>query len=259
MSSEILVEDKFEKFVHLHCHSDYSLYDGFQKVSAMVKKAKNLNMKAIALTDHGKVGGFIKFYKACRTEGINSIFGCETYICHDLQDKKSKRYHLTILAKNNDGYKNLLKLSSISHNYIARVGNNEIPRINFPLLKEYSSGLIVLSGCMSSEFSKKIIEDKDISQAEKLASDYKIIWGDDYYIEVMETGYPGQKEHLQQAYKIAKKLGIKMVVTNDCHFSEKGDAKYQITKISINRNRPYKEDSPNVHYYIKNYDEMIAR
>ena len=139
-------EKEFSQFVHLHCHTDYSLYDGFQKQSSLVKRAKELNMKAVAITDHGKVGSFVKFYKSCKEEGIKPIFGIEAYIVNDLENKKSERFHLTILAKNLQGYRNILKLSTESHKHIVRVGRNEIPRIDWDILRDCSEGLIILSG-----------------------------------------------------------------------------------------------------------------
>lgn len=267
--SEIIAKKEYAKFVHLHCHSDYSLYDGFQKIAiwdkqtgkkligGLVKRAADLNMKAIALTDHGKVGGFIKFYKACKVAGIKPIFGCENYICNNLENKKDERFHLTVLAKNYEGYKNLLKISTISHKYMVKVWNNEIPRIDWNILKQHFSGLVVLSGCIASEFSKKIVVDQDLIGAEEIAKKYKDVFGNDYYIEVMWTGHKPQLEQIKHATQIAAKLGIKVVMTNDAHFSVRDEAKYQRAKISISRNAPLPiDESFSDEYYIKSYDEM---
>lgn len=259
-------ENDYVKFAHLHCHSDYSLYDGFQKIAiykdkeivgGMVKRASDLKMKAIALTDHGKVGGFIKFYKACKALKIKPIFGIEAYLCENLEDRKSKRYHLTVLAKNEIGYRNILKLSSVSHNYIVKVFNNEIPRIDWQILKQYSEGLIILSGCIASQFSQLIVERDDLDGAKNLAKKCKDIWGEDYYIEVMWTKHEPQKKQIKHALQIAKELDIKPVCTNDCHYSFRSDAKFQRTKISISRNSPLRNDDDfQEEYYIKSYDEM---
>lgn len=253
MSEELNREE--QKFVHLHCHSDYSLYDGFQKIGTMVSRAAELGMKGIAITDHGKVGSFIKFYKAAKKAGIKPIFGLEAYICHDISKNNNPRYHLTLLAKNKIGYMNILKLASKSHNHIARIWNNEIPRITPEMLKEHSEGLIVLSGCIASEFSQLIVESQDIDAAEKLAREYKDIWGDDFYIEVMWAQYKPQLLQMKHAEILAKKLDIRIVATNDCHYTYREDAKFQASKISLSRGKPYFAEESS-EYYIKSYEEM---
>ena len=249
------MSEDFSKFVHLHCHTDYSLYDGFQKYSSLVARAKELNMKAIAVTDHGKVGSFIKFYKEAKNVGVKPIFGLEAYIAKNLDEYKSERYHLTVLAKNNEGYKNILRIATESHNHIVRVGRNEIPRINWDILKQHSEGLIILSGCIVGQFSKLILEDK-LDEAEALAKQYKDVWGEDYYTEIMLTGYEPQMKQVPAAVKIAEKLGLKTVVTNDAHYTYKEDAEYQRTKIAISRNGPL-YDTDSGQYYIKSYEEMV--
>lgn len=254
MSEEQNIQE--QKFVHLHCHSDYSLYDGFQKIGSMVSRAAELGMKGIAITDHGKVGSFIKFYKAAKKEGIKPIFGIEAYICHDISKNNNPRYHLTLLAKNNTGYMNLLKLASKSHNHIARIFGNEIPRITPEMLREHSEGLIVLSGCIASEFSTLIVEKEKYDEAEFLAKEYKSIWGDDFYIEVMWAKYKPQLVQMKHAEQIAKKLDIKIVATNDAHYTYREDAKHQASKISLSRGKPYYPDGESSEYYIKSYDEM---
>lgn len=243
-------------FIHLHCHSDYSLYDGFQKIGNMVKRASELGMKGIAITDHGKIGSYIKFYKAAKKEKIKPVFGIEAYLAHNLSQNNSPRYHLTILAKNNIGYKNILKLSSESHKHIAKVFKNEIPRIDFNMLKENSEGLVILSGCIASEFSSLIVEKNAPEEAEALAKQYKDVWGDDYYIEVMYAKYAPQLLQMKHAEKIAKNLGIKIVATNDAHYSYREEAKDQVAKIALSRNKPYFPEDENSEYYIKSYEEM---
>ncbi|MDO8609305.1 MAG: PHP domain-containing protein [bacterium] len=200
-----------DNFVHLHCHSDYSTYDGFQKVEEIAKRAKELDFPAIALTDHGKAGGFIKFYKACKKENIKSILGEEIYLVDDITKKDSKRYHLTVLAKNIDGYKNLLRLSTISHQHLYR----GYPRLDLNLLKQYSSGIVILSGCVIGELSSMIVADQN-DNALRLAKTYKEIWGDDYYLEIMWTKHQPQLKAMKGIFEIAKKLDIKIVSTNDC-------------------------------------------
>ena len=242
-------------FVHLHVHSDYSLYDGFQKVDKIVETVSNLGMKAVALTDHGKVAGLIAFYNACKAKGIKPILGLEAYVCDDLNDKKSKRNHLILLAKNNIGYKNLLKISTESHKYIVKIFNQEIPRVDFDILKENSEGLIVLSGCIAGKYSRLLLDDK-LEEAKELIRKYKDVWGDDYYLEVMWTKYQPQLKQIKYTIGIAEELGVKVVATNDAHYSVKEDAKYQMAKIAISRSSPYYDENEPSEYYLKSYEEM---
>jgi DNA polymerase-3 subunit alpha len=139
------------KFTHLHCHSHYSLLDGASHIKPLVARAKELGMDALALTDHGNLHGALKFYQACRKADINPIIGYEAYIVGNHRDADDSNYHLTVLAKNRTGYQNLLKLAS--HAFLD--GFYRKPRIDHDLLKGHSDGLIVLSGCMSSEFAKQ--------------------------------------------------------------------------------------------------------
>lgn len=246
-----------QKFVHLHCHSDYSLYDGFQKIASIVDRASELGMKGIAITDHGKVGSYIKFYKACKKKNIKPIFGIEAYLCHNLDNGvREPRYHITLLAKNIEGYRNILRLATESHRHIVKIWGNEIPRISFEMLKKHGAGLVVLSGCIASEFSTMIVEKKSVEAAKHLAKQYKDIWGDDYYIEVMWTKFAPQLEQMKNAEIIAKELDIKIVATNDAHFSYREDAKYQTYKIALSRKKPYFPEGNISEYYIKSYQEM---
>lgn len=253
-------------FVHLHCHSDFSLYDGFQTVPGMVARAKELGFPGIALTDHGKIGGFVKLSKACKPakkykEGqehlareIKPMFGCETYLVDDLENKKGKRYHCTVLAKNNKGLENLYKIVTISAENTYR----NFPRMDWKILSEHGEGLILGSGCVQSKFSQHIVNG-EIEEAENLAKRYKDVWGDDYYIEVMWTGYEPQRQVLTEGIRIAKKLDIKVITTNDVHYSLKEDGSSQRVKIAISRNGPLAPDEYRDHQmYMKTWDEMIA-
>jgi len=158
-------------FVHLHCHTNYSLYDGFMSPLNLARRAKELDMPAVAITDHGKAAGFIKFQDACKpekepddakkkksfnpawTKDIKPIFGCEMYLCHNLEGKKNeKRYHIVILAKNNEGLKNVNRLSAIGHEKTAY----GFPRVDFEKLKAHSEGLIVMSACINGEIPQLI-------------------------------------------------------------------------------------------------------
>lgn len=263
------------KFLHCHCHSDFSTYDGFQTVPEMVGRAKKLDFPGIALTDHGKVGGFIKLQKACEPvkekditdketgkideskkhllKKIKPIFGVEAYLVDDLSYTKGQRYHQTIWAKNNKGIENLYKLASLSSENTFR----GFPRMDWDMLKEYSDGLMIASGCIVGKFAN-LITSENIEAAEKLAKQYKDVWGGDYYIEVMWTGYEPQKQVMKHGVEIAKKLGIKVIATNDCHYSLKESGESQRVKIAISRNGPLQRDEYRDHQmYMKTYDEMV--
>lgn len=255
-------------FAHLHCHTDYSLYDGFQKTQSMVLRAKELDMPAIAMTDHGKIGGFIKLHNYCTKkdpEGtkpddieygdkkIKPIFGVEAYCVDDVENKKAKKHHLTILAKNLEGYHNLLELVTLSHENTYR----GFPRMDFKMLKNLSSGLIVLSGCVVGEVASHIIND-NIDNAKKTVRRYKDLFGDDYYLEIMWTKHIPQIKVIRSAIDLSKEFGIDIVATNDAHYTYKEEAEYQKVKISISRNSPFFDSEFRHEYFIKSYEEMIS-
>ena len=262
-------------FVHCHCHSDYSTYDGFQTVPEMVGKAKELGFEAIGLTDHGKVGGLLKLQKACQAakekdiidkktgkideskrhllREIKPILGIEAYVVDDLSNTKGTRYHQTIWAKNNKGIESLYKLASLSSEHTFR----GFPRMDWEMLKNNSEGLMVASGCIIGKFANLIVNE-NLDGAENLAKMYKEVWGDDFYIEIMWTGYDPQKLVIKHGVEIAKKLGIKIITSNDVHYSVKNKAESQRVKISISRNGPLKNDEyRDSHMYLKTYEEMI--
>src|SRR3990167_5632755 len=177
------------KFVHLHSHTEYSLLDGLSKIPKLIKKAKELGMEALAITDHGAMYGAIEFYKACKEAGIKPIIGVEMYVAkRGHKDKEGKLdsepYHLTVLAKNYQGYLNLMKLTTIANidGYYYR------PRVDKKLLKQYSEGLIALSGCPSGEFIRSL-EDGKIEKTESILKSYQEIFGSDFYIELQSHPY----------------------------------------------------------------------
>ncbi len=222
-------------FTHLHVHSHYSLLDGLGKVDDLVKRAKELGMTALALTDHGAMYGAIDFYKTAKKAGIKPIIGCELYVASENRLLKragidDKRYHLTVLAKNIDGYKNLIKL--VTKAYLE--GFYYKPRVDKELLREHSKGLIVLSGCFQSEISKAI-RNKKIDDAEKLIYEHQEIFGkDSFYLEIMPHGDAGEMESILQTYKyLSQKTGAKLVATNDVHYVNHEDAEAQDILISV--------------------------
>ena len=205
-------------FVHLHNHSQYSLLDGLTKLPALVDYVKNTGMKAVALTDHGTMSGIIEFYKACRSGDIKPIIGMEAYIApRSLADKDPTHdrqyFHLTLLAMNNVGYQNLMRLSSIAN----LEGFYYRPRIDRAMLEKYSAGLIVLSGCIGGELSDALRQ-QQYEQAKQTAAWYKQVFGDRYYIELMDHGHDEhpsvwqeQTDVNQELLKISNELEIEAV------------------------------------------------
>ncbi|MBX4188946.1 PHP domain-containing protein, partial [Candidatus Saccharibacteria bacterium] len=212
-------------YVHLHNHTQYSLLDGLTKVPALIERVKKLGMGSVAITDHGTMSGAIEFYKAAKEAGIKPIIGMEGYVAprtHLDKDPARDRqyYHLTILAMNHVGYKNLMRLSSIAN----LDGFYYRPRVDRDLLEKYSEGLIVLSGCMGGEVSDALRQDQ-YEQAKESAAWYKRVFGDRYYIELMDHGHPAhptmweeQEKVNRQLLKISRQLGIPAVVTCDAHY-----------------------------------------
>ncbi len=214
-------------FVPLHNHSDYSLLDGASQLPKMVQRAKDLNMQAIALTDHGVMYGAIELLKLCKSAGIKPIIGNEMYVINgsidDPQVKKERRYHLVVLAKNDIGYKNLVKLTTISHLSGVR-GRGIFSRacIDKHLLKEYSEGLIISTACLGGEIPQAILHGRfDI--ARNVASWYKDIFGNDFYLEIQDHGSNEDRIVNVEIAKIAKELDIQLIATNDAHYLTKND------------------------------------
>ena len=212
-------------FVHLHNHTFHSVLDGLTKIHDLVDKVKELGMEAAAVTDHGTMSGILDYYKTAKKAGIKPIIGIETYVAtrsrFDRDPGKDKqRFHLTVLAMNNTGFHNLMKLSTRAN----LEGMYYKPRIDHELLEELNEGLIVLSGCASGEIGVALKED-DYDRAHEIAKWYKSIFGDRYYLELQDHGHPKSNTHWDVQAKIneglirlSKELGIEMVVTCDGHY-----------------------------------------
>ena len=246
-------------FTHLHVHSQYSILDGAASVSALVNKAKNDGMKALALTDHGTMFGIKEFHLNCKKWGIKPILGCETYVAErTIYDKKDKidrsGHHLILLAKNDRGYKNLVKLISIANNE----GFYYKPRIDKTLLKKYSEGLIVSSSCLGGEIPT-LLMNNHIKDAEDSIVWFKGVFGSDYYLELQrhpsempqqrEEVYDKQVEVNKLILLLAKKYGIKVIATNDVHFTNAEDADAHDLLICLNTGKDV--DDPNRMRYTK--------
>lgn len=214
-------------FTHLHLHTEYSLLDGFTKIDKLMEKLKEFGMDSCAITDHGNMYGVIEFYKKCQANNIKPIIGCEVYICENdykIKTPQNKRYyHLILLAKNNNGYKNLLKIVSKAYTQ----GYYYKPRIDFEVLKEYKEDLIGLSACLNGEINQRILEN-DIKKAYSTAKKYLNLFGkENFYLEVQYHGLKEQKKVNEVLLQIHKDLDIELVCTNDVHYVEKNDAFYQ--------------------------------
>lgn len=216
-------------FCHLHVHSDYSLLDSCAKLDGLIAKAKRLNMPALALTDHGNMFGVLNFEHICHANGINPIVGCEFYVGddHTKQERTKygkKNYHLILLCENETGYKNMSWLCSDANTEGQYFGK---PRIDFEMLKQRHEGLICLSACIAGELPQTLLNDTE-EAAEELICKYRDLFGPDhYYIELQDHGLPEQKELNPKLIKLARKLNVPLVVTNDIHYLEKEDAEAQ--------------------------------
>jgi len=213
-------------FVHLHVHTEYSLLDGACRISELVAQAKKHKMPALAITDHGVMYGAIQFYKEAIRQGVKPIIGCEMYVAHQSRfDKSSQRketpYHLILLVKNNEGYKNLIKLVTLSY----LEGFYYKPRIDKEILREHSNGLIALSACLKGEISQCILQ-KNIKKAKEVALDFLDIFGEDnFYLELQKNGIPEQEIVNENLIEISQELSIPVVASNDIHYINKEDAR----------------------------------
>lgn len=224
-------------FVHLHVHSHYSLLDGLGKIHDLVAKAKEFGLPAMALTDHGSMYGAIEFYLACRNQGLKPIIGLEAYITDDVKKPPSgsaeRAYnHLTLLAKNLEGYQNLMKLTSLGH----LEGFYFRPRIDHSMLKENKGGIIVLSGCLRGELPQALLSG-NLNQAKKIINFYKEIFGQDYYLEVQSHSHLPDQEKVNQAlYELSEELHVPLVATSDTHYVNKEDVEAHDILLCIQTN-----------------------
>jgi DNA polymerase III subunit alpha len=256
--------NKMAEFVHLHNHTEYSLLDGLSKIKNMVDYVKDLGMKSIAITDHGNMYGTIKFYKTCIDAGIKPIIGCEIYVAkrslHDKDAEHDKDFnHLILLAKNETGYKNLMKIVTVSN----LEGFYYKPRTDLELLKKYHEGLICLSACVNGYVSEPLTKN-DEALAEQRATKLAEIFGPEhFYFELQRhINVPPQNGVNEKLLKLSKKLGIPIVATNDNHYSKKEDAEAQEILLCVqtqttilDKNRKLSMiDSPD--FYIKSAEEM---
>lgn len=250
-------------FVHLHNHTEFSLLDGVCRVKDMVNKAKAFGMQAVALTDHGVMYAVIPFYNYAKAAGIKPIIGCEIYLAprsmHQKEGKiDARNRHLVLLAKNEVGYKNLMKIVSLGH----VEGFYYKPRVDFTVLEKYHDGLIALSGCMAGPIAVKIL-DGDMEAARLEAKRLHGIFGEDLYLEIQDQGIAGQSEIITGLLQINKETGIPLVATNDIHYLTQEDAKAQDVLLCISTGKTL-DDSDRLsfktkEFYFKSQQEMAER
>ena len=243
-------------FTHLHVHTQYSLLDGMAKIPQLVARVKELGMDSIAITDHGVMYGVIDFYKEAKAAGVKPIIGCEAYIATGSRFEKSPYNHLVLLCKNEEGYKNLIKMVS----YGFTEGYYYKPRIDIELLKKYNKGLIALSACLAGAVPRALL-DAGYEKAKETALMYYEIMGEgNYYLELQDHGIPEQKTVNQALISISRETGIPLVCTNDSHYIYAEDAQAHDILLCIQTQKTIEDEDRMRHeggqYYLKSPEEM---
>ena len=249
-------------FTHLHVHTEYSLLDGSNKIKEYVARVKELGMDSAAITDHGVMYGVIDFYRAAKAAGINPILGCEVYVApgsrfdREIGSGDDRYYHLVLLAENNQGYQNLMKIVSKSF----KEGFYYKPRVDLELLREYHEGLIALSACLAGEVSRYLMKGL-YDEAKKAALEYRDIFGKDhFYLELQDHGLPDQGLVNQQLLKMSRETGIELVATNDVHYTYAKDEKAHDILLCIQTGKRLADENrmryEGGQYYIKSEEEM---
>ena len=247
-------------FTHLHTHTEYSLLDGVSRLSPLVQRAQELGFSSLAITDHGSLYGVVEFYSHCVAAGIKPIIGCELYVAygsrHDKSPAEKSPYHLTVLARDNVGYRNLIQLVTKAH----LEGFYYKPRIDKELLKEHCQGLIVFSGCPTAEVPR-MIKEKRLDEARQAALWYRELFGDGYFLEIQRHAHVEHLDTINEALTgMSRDLDIPLVATNDCHYIHKDDASLQDVLICIHTNTTVHDDKrlrmEDDSYYLKSAEEM---
>ena len=248
-------------FTHLHVHTEYSLLDGVSRIPKLVGQAREMRMDALAITDHGSLYGLVEFYSQCLEAGIKPILGCEVYVAHASRHDKgpSERspFHLTVLAKDNRGYQNLMRLVTQAH----LEGHYYRPRIDRELLEQYHEGLIALSGCPTAEIPRLIAESR-LQDAREAAIWYKDLLGENgFFLELQRHAHVPELPTINEALvELGRELDIPLVVTNDCHYVQREDSSLQDVLICIHTNTTIYDDKrlkmEDDSYYLKDPQEM---
>lgn len=249
-------------FVHLHVHSEYSLLDGAARLEELVEKAAGLGMTSLALTDHGVMYGAIPFYKLCKANGIKPIIGCEMYFTAGSRKERGSRkdqpiHHLILLAKNEEGYRNLMRLCSIGH----LEGFHYKPRIDWEVLERHHEGLVCLSACLGGEVPQHLLHGRP-GEAKRAALRYKEVFGEDFYLELQDHSMPEQKKVNPQLIELAAEIGVQLVATNDVHYLEREDARMQDVLICIGTGKNIEDEERfqigTEQLYLKSGEQMAS-
>ncbi|OBQ57617.1 DNA polymerase III subunit alpha [Halodesulfovibrio spirochaetisodalis] len=249
-------------FVHLHCHTEYSLLDGAIRLEDLCQKASEFNMPAVAITDHGNMYGAVYFYLMAKKAGLKPIIGCEIYVSHgDHTDKSSefakKRYHLVLLAKGNVGYQNLCKI--VTEGCVN--GFHYKPRVSKEFLRDHSDDLIALSACLAGEVPRYLLNNT-MDEAEEIAREYAEIFPDRFYLELQSNGLKEQDELNEKLIELSKRTGLPLVATNDCHYLNASDVEAHDTLLCIQTGAKVQDERrmrfDTTELYYKSPDEMKA-
>ncbi|MFB0971476.1 MAG: PHP domain-containing protein, partial [Neofamilia sp.] len=247
-------------FVHLHVHSEYSLLDGSARIRDMVSRVKELGMNSLALTDHGSMYGILQFYKACKDEGINPILGSEVYVtAGDMTEKNQgnrQYFHLVLLAENNIGYQNLMKIVSIGN----VDGFYYRPRVDYEVLKKYSEGIIATSACLSGEVQEYLLRG-DYEAAKEKAFFYEDIYGKgNFFLELQDHGMEEQKIINERLLKLSEDTGIELIASNDSHYLKQEDYIAHDVLLCIQTAQTINDENrmkfPSNEFYLKSPEEM---
>jgi DNA polymerase-3 subunit alpha len=247
-----------QNFTHLHLHSQYSLLDGAIRLSKLYPRLRDYKMDSVALTDHGNMFGALDFYKSARKEGIKPIFGCEVYVSRDMNDRSAGRdtHHLILLARNREGYQNLAYLVSMAH----LQGFYYVPRIDKKLLRERRGGLIGMTACLGGEVPQAVLQG-GTARAETVIREYREIFEPkSFYLEIQPNGMPEQETVNEALIKLAGKLDVGLVATNDCHYLDRKDARAHDILMCIQTGKNVDDEDRIRHkvdeFYLKSPEEM---
>ena len=249
-------------FAHLHVHTEYSLLDGSNKIKEYVKRIKELGMTAGAITDHGVMFGVIDFYKEAKKAGINPVLGCEVYVApnsrfdREMSHGEDRYYHLVLLAENNQGYQNLMKI--VSKGFVE--GYYYKPRVDMELLEQYHEGLIALSACLAGEVQRYLVRGL-YDEAKKTAQRYEACFGKgNYFLELQDHGIPDQKTVNTGLMRLSQELGIELVATNDVHYTYAEDWEAHDILLCLQTGKKLSDENrmryEGGQYFVKSEEEM---
>ena len=249
-------------FAHLHTHTEYSLLDGSNKIKDYVKRVKELGMTSAAITDHGVMYGVIDFYKTCKAEGIHPVLGCEVYVAPESRfdrepgNNDDRYYHLILLAENNTGYQNLMKIVSIGFTD----GFYYKPRVDREILEKYHEGIICLSACLAGEVAK-LLERGFYNEAKEAALWHRDTFGEgNYFLELQDHGIPAQQTVNQGLLRISQETGIELVATNDCHYTYADDTEAHEILLCVQTGKKITDEDRLTYaprqFYVRSEDEM---